>query len=306
MKTVPICALFALVVACQSPGDGELHPYGPLRPLSELMSLGQNEEGFLEYASTRDASLVFVYVPGGRFTRGSDDFEEGEAPEHEVVVSPFLIGKREVTNAQYRLFCEATGFPAPAGLELPGFPSYFRDYPDHPVVNVTSEEAEAYCRWLNAELPTEAQWEFAARGIDGRVYPWGDERPAGGGVQRANYSGYDRGRGWRAHDDGGRERWERDGHAFPAPVGSYPAGAGFFGTLDQAGNVAEWCRDHHAPYPDVPQRDPLVERSERAWERVHRGGAFEQNGEALRTTGRGKLPPETRSNRIGFRPAIQL
>jgi formylglycine-generating enzyme required for sulfatase activity len=161
------------------------------------------------------SGMVLVYVPGGEYTVGADDISKEEKPVHRVVLSPFWIGKYPVTNEQYEKFLTAN-----AGTSEPG---YWKDKkfnaPQQPVVGVSWEEARAFCEWAGLALPSEAQWEAAARGTDGRRYPWGNEEPT---PERANYD----------------QREKRT-----TPVGSYPLGVGPFGTLDQAGNVWEWCED---------------------------------------------------------------
>jgi formylglycine-generating enzyme required for sulfatase activity len=158
---------------------------------------------------------VLLYVPGGELDLGADGATAGEKRAHRVVLSPFWIGKYPVTNEQFGRFWTVNPGAAP--------PRYREDkqfnQPNQPVVGVSWGEAQAYCRWTGLRLPSEAQWEAAARGGDRRRYPWGDEDPA---PEHANF-------GWRE----GRT----------TPVGAFPRGAGAFGTLDQAGNVWEWCED---------------------------------------------------------------
>jgi formylglycine-generating enzyme required for sulfatase activity len=158
---------------------------------------------------------VLVYVPGGEYTLGSEGISEEEKPVHRVRLSPFWIGKYPVTNEGYGRYLAANPqAPKPAHWEDSQF-----NQPQQPVVGVSWHEAQAYCRWAGLALPTEAQWEEAARGRDGRLYPWGNEKPT---PARANFDG-------------------REGRT--SPVDAHPAGAGPFGTLDQAGNVWEWCAD---------------------------------------------------------------
>jgi formylglycine-generating enzyme required for sulfatase activity len=149
---------------------------------------------------------MVVEVPGGRY-------ELGEPGEERVVELPrVLIGRWPVTNAQYLRFLRATGRPASPAHEAGALA-------DHPVTGLTREDAEAYCAWLGARLPTGAEWEAAARGTDGRPYPWGETFDA----ERCNCA--DSGWGWTV------------------PVGAHPTGAGPFGTEQQAGNVWEWVSD---------------------------------------------------------------
>ena len=204
-----------------------------------------------ERVNEKDGS-VLVYVPGGEFTIGADDISHKEKPIHTVKLSPFWMGKYPVTNAQYRGFLEAN--------ESQAKPERWNDKrfnePEQPVVGVSWLEAMVYCRWAGLELPSEAQWEAAARGVDGRRYPWGDEEPT---RELANFG-------------------RREGQT--APVGAYPKGAGPYGTLDQGGNVWEWCRDEFVEdaYLDRDgKKDPIVvgkdDHDETAW-RVVRGGSW--------------------------------
>lgn len=162
--------------------------------------------------------MRLVWVPGGSFVMGSDKLGGDASPEHRVRVSPFWLGETPVTNRQYEVFLKATGHRRPRMWSDPDFSD-----PEQPVVTVSWDDAMAFCAWLSEEsglqvtLPSEAQWEFAARGTDGRMYPWGDDPPD---PSRACFAA------------------EK-----PARVGTCLKGQGPFGTLDQAGNVWEWCLD---------------------------------------------------------------
>ncbi len=166
-----------------------------------------------------------VYIPAGNFLLGSDPaqdayaYEEEESPQLEVNLSAYWIGKTEVTNAEY-LKCVEAGV-----CEVSYYMSiYTPGYENYPVVYVTQQQAERYCSWMGGRLPTEYEWEKAARGTDGRIYPWGDEIPTNSN-DLANIPGY-------VDDDGiGNDLF---------PVGSFPKGASPYGALDMAGNVWEW------------------------------------------------------------------
>jgi eukaryotic-like serine/threonine-protein kinase len=199
-----------------------------------------------EYVNEADGSTL-AFIPAGAFTMGRrGDFPgdmDGESPAHEVTFTRgFFLGKHEVTWAQYRRFCAATRRAPPE----PGFAVTDRD----PVHNVTWEGARAYCVWAWGRLPSESEWEYAARGAAGLPFPWGrDAEP-----RRANLLGAE------------------DGFENTAPVGSFPEGASPFGCLDMAGNIWEWVEDAYAVYPDRPEKDP--EPAERGQGRVARGGGF--------------------------------
>lgn len=239
-----------------------------------------------ERVNEEDGS-VLVHVPGGELTLGTDEdleaYGDREArhwpkPQHQVVLSQFWIGKYPVTNEQYARFLGAN----PAERK----PNYWGDKqfnePRQPVVGVSWFEAMAYCRWAGLELPSEAQWEAAARGMDVRPFPWGKEQPS---EKLANFG-------------------RRVGR--PSPVGAYPEGAGPYGTLDQAGNVWEWCLDawdEKAYLNRDRQRDPVVaanESHERAL-RVVRGGSWVNPSGDLRAAVRSRNRAKSRVRDLGFR-----
>jgi iron(II)-dependent oxidoreductase len=163
-----------------------------------------------------------VLVPAGEFTMGreSEDASPDEAPVRIVWLNTFYIDRLEVTNAQYKAFADSVGRLYPNNPMWDDF--YFLGKPDHPVINITYEQAQAYCAWLGKRLPTEAEWEKAARGTDARLYAWGNEWDE----TRANLWG----------DQNGPDVFRRT-----APVGSFPEGASPYGVLDMVGNVWEWC-----------------------------------------------------------------
>lgn len=182
---------------------------------------------------------------------GSERVDEAEAPNppHPVELSPYGLGVYPVTNAEYAAFVRATGAPVPAA-----FGHEYFGAPDQPVVGVGWREAQAYCEWAGGALPTEAQRELAARGFEGRRYPWGGAEPS---EARACFA----------------QDWNR---GRPAPVGAHPAGVGPFGAHDLAGNVWEWCRDAwradaHLVRPSLGP-DPCVPGATRV--RPLRGGCW--------------------------------
>jgi formylglycine-generating enzyme required for sulfatase activity len=221
---------------------------------------------------------VMVYVPAGEFLMGSTDDDPDaigdEKPRHTVHLDAFWIDETEVTNAQYRQCVEAGGCDEPDCWDN-------NDYnaPDQPVVCVTWDDARAYAAWVGGRLPTEAEWEKAARGTDGRIYPWGDSAPD---CEKANHAGCT-----------GR----------PGAVGSYPAGASPYGGLDVAGNVWEWVADwYDAGYYDrSPLRNPPGPDS--GIFRVLRGGSYNINGWAVRCAVRLWDMPDSAYRNYGFRVA---
>lgn len=173
--------------------------------------------------------MEMIYVPEGEFTMGSDDLEEDEKPAHQVYLNAYWIDKTEVTNAMYAK-CVADG-----ACEFAGSSVRSSDYPNDPVIGVMWEDAQAYCAWAGARLPTEAEWEKAARGTDGRIYPWGNDKDP--------------------------EKFYEISQCDPIykPVGSYPAGSSPYGALDMVGSVLEWVSDWYSStyYKNSPSANPL-------------------------------------------------
>ncbi len=234
------------------------------------------------------AGIRWLWVPGGRFQLGDSASPHGdEKPAHWVRISPFWLGETPVTNRQYSVFLEQSGYKEPALWRDRRFSGE-----DQPVVGVSWHDAVAYCQWLSRELPdldvslpSEAQWELAARGEDGREYPWGGETPD---ETRACF-GLD---------------WQKDQ---PAAVGSFPEGRGPFGNQDMAGNVWEWCldawsEDSYAKRAELQEEelDPVFESSE-VEDRVLRGGGWSNPAEYLRAAYRYRPRASRRIDVIGFR-----
>ena len=187
-----------------------------------------------------------------------------------VYLDAYWIGQTEVTNAQYQQ-CVAGGACDPAGC----MNDDDLDKPDQPVVCVSWVDAKAFCEWAGLQLPTEAQWEWMARGAAGRRYPWGDEEPT---PAHASYA-------------------FRIEH--PTPVGIYPHGLTPEGVVDLAGNVWEWCADWYGSYPEQEQTDPAGPR--KGNHRVLRGGAFGYHPDNLRAAYRYLYEPDYRDGYVGFR-----
>ena len=210
-----------------------------------------------------------VVVPAGPSKQGSTKGDEDERPERTVVVKAFAIDRTEVTRARYAACVVARrckALPAPAAGEA-------RTDAELPVTNVSWADAQAYCRFAGGRLPTEAEWEKAARGTDGREYPWGDALECA----RANWGNFE-GEGPCAGKNPGR----------PVRVGSYPTGASAYGALDLGGNVWEWVADK---YDDDPAR------------RVVRGGSCCSYFVGPRAANRNAWAPEHRDADLGFRCA---
>ena len=215
-------------------------------------------------------------IPGGYFIMGSDSSDE--RPRHKIWIDTFYIDKYEVTNRQYNEFVKATGHPRSL---------FFRDTslnkPSQPVVGVDCYDALSYAKWAGKRLPTEAEWERAARGgLEGKEYPWGDESP----FTRCNYA-----------PDGEKEI---DGYAFSAPVGRFAANG--YGLYDMAGNVWEWCTDFYDSlyYGTSPDKNPAGPDS--GYTMVLRGGSWlSLNPKHLRCSSRLELKPYIQDRYYGFR-----
>lgn len=271
---VCLAALFFLAPALVADGNqgwhGEILPQGLVR--------GETEG---EYVWTRDGS-VMVYVPPGTFPMGSEDGASDERPVHEVYLDGYYIDKHEVSWKQWK----DAGFPYSerrgTRLPQPEAPDW-GILDDHPMVSVSWKDAQRYADWAGKRLPTEAEWEKAARGTDGRKYPWGDEPPD-----------FDRAV-WNEHPIAEEST---------APVTCCAEGASPYGALNLAGNVYEWCADVYNPhyYRESPQRNPVY-RGEGQY-RVLRGGAFVLDKSQLRSAYRYRLLEIDRTPYIGFRTAL--
>ena len=227
---------------------------------------------------------VMVFIPAGEFIMGRDDMppELGESPAHRVHLDAFYIDKYEVTNARYQRFMEATGTPPPDF-----WTDAMLNEPVQPVVAVTWYEAEAYAEWVGKRLPTEAEWEKAARGVDGRTYPWGNDFDWAFG----NFS------------DNHLEDGHLDGFAGSSPPGRFLTDVSPYGVFDMGGNVLEWVSDwqdenYYAVSPALNPTGPAT-----GTHKILRGGAMDIGPEFSRTTYRNRLMPHGTNMSFGFRCA---
>jgi formylglycine-generating enzyme required for sulfatase activity len=278
---------------------------------------------FCLYAFTMTPSLAtlpqMAFVPAGEFLMGSpagtDGFED-ERPQRKVYIGAFWIDMRETTNGEYEAFVRATGHRIPANAS-PGASLWDTGAPlagsaDHPVVNVSWDDAVAYCTWRGKRLPTEAEWEKAARGTDARRYPWGNEWDHTLANSASFWAGrtvqFDSGEDWNAFwlkGDGARISRERGlkGEVLTLPVGSFSAGASPYGVLDMAGNASEWVQDWYDPsyYAKAPLTDPSGPG--RGAVKVMRGGSWLKPALSLRTSDRDYGTITNRPSGAGIRCA---
>ncbi len=225
--------------------------------------------------------MVQVYVPAGSFQMGSDSGDADEQPVHPVTLDAFWIDQTEVTNKMYALCVDSGKCSPPSSTKSYTRDSYYGNapYDNYPVIYVSWNDANAYCEWAGRRLPTEAEWEKAARGTDGRTYPWGDAAP---GSTRLNYN--------RNVGD-------------TTEVGNYPEGASPYGALDMAGNVWEWVSDWYdgGYYSNSPSENPLGPDSGQY--RVLRGGSWYSSGNYVRAADHSWDEPGYVYYGIGFRCA---
>lgn len=255
-------------------------PPAPLESAPQSSTEGGAQEGGSEAAPSGPLFEDMVLIPAGSFTMGQNGSKPKNGPAHAVDLPVFEIDRFEVTNDEFAHFTDQSGYVTYAEENSS---KNWRDAAqgkgNHPVVYITWDDATAYCEWAGKRLSTEAEWEKAARGDDGRAYPWGNEFAA----QNGNF--YEGGiRGTTA-------------------VGSFGGGASPYGVQDMAGNVREWVADYFLAYPGAaPDADPFFGEENR----VNRGGGWfdGEDGEIVTTYNRNAGPPGTSANDdIGFRCA---
>ncbi len=266
--------------------------------------------------SEKDGMLL-MYVPAGKFEMGPENSGSDESQVHMVYLDAYWIDQTEITNRQFAVFVTASGYTTDVdkigkgwvynvgtreweetiGVDWKhpqGANSSLSDMEEHPVVQVNWNDASAFCRWAGRRLPTEAEWEKAARGTDGRTYPWGNHPVAGNLLNMA--------------DKNLPADWSDnsidDGYRFTAPVGSYPMGVSPYGTLDMAGNVWEWVVDWYSEtyYNNFPTDNPQGPSS--GDKRVLRGGSWGNTESSMRSSNHDGLNPDGRTFNVGFRCAM--
>ncbi|MBN8580334.1 MAG: SUMF1/EgtB/PvdO family nonheme iron enzyme [Anaerolineae bacterium] len=280
-----IFPLFFLFLAACQPAPTTL-PEATAIPSSTSAPATQTATATVEISSTATPTaaptnirisakdgMTQLYIPAGTFTMGGMDVyrENDEQPAHEVTLNAFWMDQVEVTNGMYGLCVQAGICRPPVEVRSDNREEYFGnpEFNDYPVVFVTWYDADVYCTWSGRRLPTEAEWEYAARGNDKRNYPWGDELP---NEYTANFMNL----------VGDTTR-----------VGSYAEGASPFGVLDLSGNVWEWVADRYRPdyYSKSTAENPQGPTEDEVFNtfRVIRGGSFQEDGLFLRLANRSFL-----------------
>ncbi len=256
----------------------------PLIVLLTICILSGHGSAFADHPVRERDSVPMVNVPEGRFIRGSGQAagRADERPRRMIYLDAFLIDAYEVTNAQYLKFIAATGNKEPFNVYGTGSLFEVKGIETLPVVQVTWHDAADYCQWVGKRLPTEAEWEKAARGTEERPYPWGNTAPSG---HRVNFN-----RAWVATET-------------LLPVGSLPDGVSPYGVHDMAGNVREWVQDWYAKdyYQIAPDRNPPG--PETGLLKVIRGGSWHSFESDIRAAARGKGGFALKTHGIGFRCA---
>jgi formylglycine-generating enzyme required for sulfatase activity len=280
-------------------------------PLETMPQLGDTRQRRID-------GMTMVFVPQGEFLMGIDyigfryalqickqaglgpavckgsSFAD-EMPEHPVQLDAFWIDLTEVTNRQYERCVEDQACSPPSETASFTRETYFSDaaYSDYPVVWVTRDQAVEYCSWAGGRLPTEAEWEYAARGPDSRTFPWGDVfEPS-----RANYCD-------ASCAAGVNDPSYDDGYPETAPVGSFPTGVSWCGALDMAGNVREWVADWFGYFSAEPQINPVGPSEGETY--TPKGGCWLDTPEKLRSSNRGQNTPDYSRHKVGFRCVMDL
>ena len=260
--------------------------------------------------------MTMVFVPPGEFSMGIDyigfryalqickqaglglavckasTFAD-EMPGHLVELDGFWIDLTEVTNQQYERCVQDQACSPPYDMSSFTREAYFSnpEYSDYPVVWVTRDQAIEYCSWAGGRLPSEAEWEYAARGPESRTFPWGEVfKPS-----RANYCD-------ASCAAGAIDPSYDDGYPETAPVGSFPAGVSWCGSLDMAGNVREWVADWFGYFSTDPQVNPVG--PDEGETRIPKGGSWLDTPEKLRSSNRGQNTPDYTRHKVGFRCVI--
>jgi len=239
--------------------------------------------GIGAFLGSLPGSINRILIPAGEFTMGSNKGNDNEKPAHQIYLNSYYIDKYEVTNAQYEACVKVSKCTVPHEIKSSIRGNYYGNHEvdNYPVIYVDWTQAKAYCEYAGKRLPTEAEWEKAARGTDGRMYPWGNELP---NCSRLNYRGEDN----SCLED-------------TRSIGDYPSGASSYGVMDMAGNVREWTSSNYKPYPYKIDdgREDLYSNNLK----VVRGGAWSFSSDYISVSHRFNLDPSYNDDNTGFRCA---
>jgi iron(II)-dependent oxidoreductase len=244
----------------------------------EQITINQGDN-LLEPKFKRIPYIGMVYIPSGEFTMGSDEQNSSDGPSSKLELGAYYIDRCEVTMAEYAAFIKATGYKSQGAWDM-----YFKKgYENYPVVNVTWNDARSYAEWAGKRLPTEAEWEKASRGPDGRLWPWGNEWDKNKCINTTT------------NDKNLLALMLNMGEGKgPVPVGSVEKGMSPYGAMDMAGNVAEWIADWYQPYPYQGPYD-------KGNVKTIRGGSWYHYEGYTRCYSRIKFAPDKGQNQVGFR-----
>jgi formylglycine-generating enzyme required for sulfatase activity len=267
------------------PVSGILRGTKPPPPDPDLVEIAEPLQDPQSYSSYDSSQPIIpqevVFIPPGKFIQGTTQGGYNERPERIVPLDGFWIDRYEVMNHQYWEFVEQTGH------RKPGPPSRYAKRlaqlrgPNQPVAYASWHDADAYCRWKDMRLPTEAEWEKAMRGIDGRLWPWGNSPR----IFKANLGGAE------------------DGYEATAPVGSFPLDRSPYGIYDGFGNMMEWVENWYEEQSADPKEPRETNPADRGGYKTLRGAGYTSHGIDLRITARSFMVPNFRDETIGFRCA---
>lgn len=255
----------------------------PLASSEKDLPLGMSMPAYYKGTRLGKKSNEMIRIPAGEFIRGSNDRHPDEGPQHTASTGEYLIDKYEVTNLQYKAFIDATKHKSPKHFTNR---TYSPGKADHPVVYVDWADANAYCKWAGKRLPTDIEWEKAARGEDGRTYPWGNDFH----IDYANTP----------------QRWkELKQEGDTMPVGAFEKGLSAYGLYDTSGNVWEWTSSDYAPYPGNTR---LNENYDESYKTLKGGSwwdcTFYKCGISAPVYNRSFFLKTTKNNSFGFRCAM--
>jgi formylglycine-generating enzyme required for sulfatase activity len=249
-----------------------------MRGQTKQVTIEDNRDFSIYDSLVGDDGREMILIPEGVFTRGSESGGFDEKPQQEIYLDAFYIDKYEVSVESYNVFRRAANYVEPSVPFFQGDHNVLKT-PSFPVVGVSWNDAVNFCTWAGKRLLKEVEWEKAARGTHGLVYPWGNNVLP----KRANIAG------------------TADGFQYMAPVGSFPMGRSVYGVYDMAGNVSEWVEDWYDQH--YYQKSPMINPpgSERTKNRVFRGGSWDARKVDIRSAKRFAATPGRQDSIVGFR-----